>query len=253
MKKQIIFCFLFLFFIQNIQAQFTWHTGEKFTYGVKWGFVRLGTISVTVVDSAGIDSTEIHKIKLTINSDPLIFFVDMHSIFDCWLDDQFRPINYKITDIDDDENKTASYYFNYADSFYTIDFDFEREEGKPSSLKFPLKQNIYEGLSLIYYSRANIHSKKSENIKVFWEDYQGFVTLNYGGESDSVKIEALDEKLPAYFVDGIIHVKGIAGLSGPFKSWFARDSQRPPLKAYLKVFVGNVTVELEEWVRWENH
>ena len=253
MKKKIIVCFLVMFFMQNLQAQYSWRTGEKFTYGVKWGFLRLGTVSVSVIDSAGIDSSMTHQIKLTIDSNPLIFFVDMHSIFECSLDDQFWPIIYKITDIVDDENKTASYYFNYPDSFYTIDFDFEREEGKPSRLKFPLKQNIYEGLSLIYYSRANIHLKKSENIKVFWEDYQGFVTLNYGGESDSVKIDALDKKLPSYYVDGIIHVKGIAGLSGPFKSWFARDSQRPPLKASLKVFVGNVSVELEEWEEWGNH
>ncbi len=253
MKKRIIFCFLFILLVQNLQAQFNWRTGERFTYGVKWGFLRLGTVSVSVTDSTSIDSIAVHRIKLTIDSGPLIFFVNMHSVFDCFLDNQFRPIRYKITDVYDDENHNADYYFNYPDSFFTIDFDFEREDEKLSHLKLPLKQDIYEGLSLIYYSRSKIHEKKSEKVMIFWEDYLGFVSINYKGESDSLKIDALEEKLPTYFVDGVIHVKGIAGLSGPFKSWFARDRQRPPLKAYLEVFVGSVVVELEKWEKWENH
>ena len=45
-------------------------------------------------------------------------------------------------------------------------------------------------------------------------------------------------------------MKGIAGVTGPFKGWFARDRQRPPLRALLKVFIGNVEVELEKWEGW---
>ena len=45
-------------------------------------------------------------------------------------------------------------------------------------------------------------------------------------------------------------MKGIAGVTGPFKGWFAQDAQRPPLRADLKVFIGNVIVKLEKWERW---
>lgn len=48
-----------------------------------------------------------------------------------------------------------------------------------------------------------------------------------------------------------MNIKGIAGITGPFKGWFAADKQRVPLKAELKVFVGSVKVELEDWKGWE--
>jgi hypothetical protein len=56
--------------------------------------------------------------------------------------------------------------------------------------------------------------------------------------------------MPTYFIKGEILMKGIAGVTGPYMGWFAQDNQRPPLKAAMKVFLGNVTVELESWENW---
>jgi hypothetical protein len=66
-----------------------------------------------------------------------------------------------------------------------------------------------------------------------------------------VRITALDSPIDCYYIDGEIKTKGIAGVTGPYKGWFAADGQRPPIKAELKVFIGSVKVELEEWKKWE--
>lgn len=110
---------------------------------------------------------------------------------------------------------------------------------------------MYDGISLVFYSRSQIHNKKSEQVLAFWEDRLGKITLNFKGEAEAVKIGALPDPVPAYYLDGIFHLKGIAGVTGPFKGWFARDDQRPPLRAHLEVFIGHVVVELESWKRWE--
>ena len=55
--------------------------------------------------------------------------------------------------------------------------------------------------------------------------------------------------MPTY-LDGTLPMKGIAGVTGPFKGWFAVDKQRLPLKANLEVWIGSVTVELEKWENW---
>ena len=67
---------------------------------------------------------------------------------------------------------------------------------------------------------------------------------------DVVKIKASDALVQTYYVDGKIPTSGIAGVTGPYKGWFAADHQRPPVKAELKIFVGKVKIELEDWKGW---
>ena len=192
-----------------------------------------------------------HRIRFTIDSSPLLFFVNVHSVFDCYLDNQFRPVKYIADETQKGKKKIATYLFNYPDSFFTIDMYDETNTTDFTHKMMPLRQNVYDGISLVFYSRSQIHNKKSEQVLAFWEDRLGKITLNFKGEAEAVKIGALPDPVPAYYLDGIFHLKGIAGVTGPFKGWFARDHQRPPLRAHLEVFIGHVVVELESWKRWE--
>ena len=254
MKKRLFpITVLVLFIVLPLQAEFRWRTGEVLTYKVKYSFVRLGTVRLMIMDSSRIDSIPVHHIRFNIDSSPLLFFVNVHSVFDCYLDDQMRPIKYIANESKKGKKKIATYHFNYPDSFFTIDMDDETNSTDFTHKVFPLKQNVYDGISLVFYSRSMIHQKRSEQVIAFWEDKLGKITLNFKGEADSIKIDALRNKVPSYYIDGMFHLKGIAGVTGPFKGWFARDGQRPPLRAHLKVFIGNVVVELEKWERWDGH
>ena len=57
--------------------------------------------------------------------------------------------------------------------------------------------------------------------------------------------------MPTIRVEGTFHIKGIAGVTGDYKGWFTLDERRVPLKALMKVFIGNVVVELEAWEKWD--
>jgi len=252
-KYAIVLFFLFLILCRSIQAQFHWRTGETLTYKVKWAFVRLGTITLTITDSTMLDTIPVHHIKFFIHSNPMLFFVNMNSAFDCYLDNKFRPIKYIASETDHGIKKWAVYHFYYADSIFTIAFHNAKDSSKIRHVVLPLKQNVYDGISLVFYARSHIQEKRSEDVTAFWEDRLGKVTLNFKGKAKAIKIEAWPEEIPTYYIDGTFHLKGIAGVTGPFKGWFARDGQRPPLKAYLKVFVGNVVAELIEWKRWDKH
>lgn len=254
MKKHLLpFAVLLFFFVLPLQAEFQWRTGETLTYKVKYSFVRLGTVRLMILDSTQIDSIPVHRIRFNIDSSPLLFFVNVHSVFDCYLDNQMRPIKYIANETEKGKKKIATYHFNYPDSFFTIDMNDETHTTDFTHKVLPLKQNVYDGISLVFYSRSQIHQKRTEKVLAFWEDRVGKITLNFKGPHDPIKIGALEKEMPVYYIDGMFHLKGIAGVTGPFQGWFARDEQRPPLRAYLKVFIGNVVVELEKWERWNGY
>ncbi len=174
----------------------------------------------------------------------------MHSVFDCYLDSAARPIKYIASEKINGEIKKAVYNFNYSDSLFTIDFYEFPDTTKTRHVTLPLKEPVFDGISLISLSRQLITRRQTREVTAFLDDELGRVELNYGGTDKPIKIKAVDQKIPSYYVSGMIRMKGIAGVTGPFQGWFAADSQRPPLYAKLKVFIGNVVVELEEWVNW---
>ncbi len=253
LRSFILVFILSLFFCSGLYAAtpFQWRTGESLTYKVEWAYVRLGTVNLTILDSLQMDSVQVHHVRFTIHSNPVLFFVNMHSVFDCYLDNQLRPIHYVAQDINGNEIRKAVYNFFYADSFFTIDFSNTAAPKTRRHVKLPLKEPVYDGISMAFFARGHIHEDKADTVTAFLDDNLGSVALNFRGAGEPIFIKAIPNKIPTYFIDGNILMKGIAGVTGPFKGWFARDAQRPPLRAYLKVFIGNVVLELEKWERWD--
>lgn len=252
---RIVFFFLFIFLTYAIllsvpEKKFTRQIGEKLSYNVKWGLIRLGTVSLETQALSQIDSVQLHHIRFKIDSNPLLFFVNMHSVFDCYLDSTSRPIKYIASEKVRGVFKKAIYNFNYADSIFTIDFYSQPDTAKSRQVTLPLTEPVFDGISLISLSRYLIDTRQTIEVVAFLDDELGHVELRYGGKTKPVQIKAVKNKIPCYYVSGMIKMKGIAGVTGPFEGWFAADKQRPPLYAKLKVFVGNVTVELEDWENW---
>ena len=248
-----LFILIFLFFPSTTFSDdnfFEWQIGEELTYKVKWSFIRLGTLKLQVVDTLTINNTFVYHIKLFIDSNPLIFFVNMHSVYESFIDDKFR-LNLFLADeeIDNVTYKTE-YRFNYVDSLIHINMTDVNDPTKTIVRDDTLNETILDGTTMIFYARANVAYTKSDTITSFFEAKRGKVVINFKGKNGKIKISALQSPMETFYLDGIIHMKGIAGLTGPFKGWFALDEQRPPLKAELKVFIGHVKVELEDWKKW---
>ena len=220
------------------------------TYEVSWAFVRLGTITLEVQDSVQVEGIKVQHIRFYLDSNPMLFFIDMHGVYDCYIDQYFRPIKYVAIESEDGVNRRATYNFQYPDSTFTIDIQDKVDTTRYVRKVFPLHETVFDGISLIFYSRKHISDSKTANVTAFFDDVLGRVELNYKGEGSPLEIDAISHKIPAYYVEGEFLMSGIAGVTGPFEGWFAKDSQRPPLLARLKVFVGNVKVELESWSNW---
>ena len=231
--------------------QFSWEVGEELTYKVKWSFIRLGTIKVQVNDTLTIDDTFVYHIKLFVDSNPLLFFVNMHSVYESYITKNFQLYRFVSEEKIDGVTYLAEYRFNYADSLiHTIMTDMENPE---ITIKRddPLNETLLDGTSMIFYTRAHLMPVRTDTLISFFASKRGKVAINFKGRYDKIKIDAFKIPLDSYYVDGIVRMKGIAGLTGPYKGWFATGNQSPPLKAEMKVFIGSVKIQLEKWIGWD--
>jgi len=229
---------------------FQWQIGEELSYKVNWSFIRLGTLKLQIGERLILDSTLVYHIKLHIDSNPLLFFVNMHSVYESFIDDQFRPQLFLANEKIDNITYQTEYRFNHADRLIHIKMTDIKNPTKTIVRDDSLNEKIIDGTAMIFYARSNVAAIKSDTITSFFEAKRGKVHINFKGKNGKIKIDALPTPLDTYYVDGSIKMNSIAGLTGPFKGWFAVDRQRPPVKAELKVFIGHVKVELEDWKKW---
>lgn len=255
-KKWILFFFinlnLLLVFIsaRADEKPFKWVIGEELTYKVKWSFLRLGTLKTVVRDSLQMDGRKVYHTQLDIDSNPVLFFVNFHSIYESYINEEFFPHLFLAVEKIDGVKYDTRYRFNYSEKQIEVKMTDVDDTSRVIEKNIPLDEKIQDGMSLIFFARGNIQTPAKLNLKAFYNAQKGDLVLRMKGKGENVKIGALPGELPALEVDGRMNFKTIAGFSGNYRGWFATDAQAPPLKAELKVFIGNVSVELEAWENW---
>jgi hypothetical protein len=108
---------------------------------------------------------------------------------------------------------------------------------------------VQDGFSLLYYARANVDKRDTTEVTVFTFNAFNQTAINFTGMLSEVK--AKDKKVYGYYLDGKMKFVGIAGIKEDFKGWFSQDTQRVPLKAKMKAFIGSVNVYIDEWKNWD--
>jgi len=230
---------------------YKWKIGEQLTYKVKWSFIRLGTLKLEIADTSVVEGTLLYHVKLHIDSNPLLFFVNMHNVYDSFINENFQLHHFYADEKIDGKTYKAEYRIDYADSLILINMTDINDTSRTIQKATPFEKTILDGTSLVFYARRQAVSAQKDTVESFFESERGKVAFNFYGKRETVEITALDSPLDCYYIDGKIETRGIAGVTGPYKGWFAADGQRPPIKAELKVFIGNVKIELEDWKKWQ--
>ena len=221
--------------------------GETLVYKVKWSFFRLGTLKMTICDTTTIDSQCVFHAKLLIDSNPVLFFVNHHAVYESFFSDKLNTyLFYSEEKIDGIQYKTR-YRFNYTNSILTIDLTDMDDPTRHIQKQTPFHGRVLDGTSLLYYARFKAHQTGVDTVYYLFGGEPNPAIIHFMGRDKSVKTGAMDNPMETFYLEGDIPGKGLAGLSGRFKGWFAAHAQRPPLKAKLKVFIGHVNLELESW------
>ncbi len=231
--------------------QFRWVVGEKLVYKVRWAFVRLGTVEMYLSDTVRVNGHLLYKVDLKMDSNPVLIFVNLHNRYQCLVDSLFRPVKYVVKEKHGNEINRMIYRFDYKKNKVTWQIFDPKDSTKIIKQKiFDLKDYMYDGISLTYFARAHAKEGASFRVYSYFYDRRGPVDIHFLGDPEVVYFKPMKKDFKTYVVEGVFHLKGIAGVTGEYKGWFTYDDRRIPLGAKMKVFVGNVKVELERWEKW---
>lgn len=231
--------------------QFHWMVGEKLVYKVRWAFVRLGTVQMYLSDTVRVDGHLLYKVDLKMDSNPVLIFVNLHNQYQCLVDSLFRPVKYVVKEKDGKQINQFIYWFDYQNNRAKLQiFDPDDLNRVVQQKELKLDHYMYDGISLTYFARGNAREGARFRVYSFVYDRVGPVDINFQDEPEMVYFKPIQRDLETFVVEGMFHLKGIAGVTGKYKSWFTHDDRRVPLGAKMKVFIGNVNVELESWEKW---
>lgn len=214
--------------------------GELLRYKVKWGFIRLGTIEIS---QEALKQSYYTKYLIQLNAKSIRFKVVL---------DATSPTRSNFILEESGEKETSTVY--WYDPLKCLLLMEVRENGslvQKSSLFY--ERDYYDVLSLIMLMRCLSDSGLSLTLPTIIGTTIKDTDLNFTDYTEEIKVSALERAVRARRVEGKANWKAWGGISGPFRGWFSDDEAAIPLKFRLRIFLGSVTLELEEFYRpdWE--
>jgi hypothetical protein len=243
----IIFWNFFAFGQSPWYQQSAFSDGEWLKYKVRWGFIRLGTI-------------EIFQEKLRDSNDQR-FYVSMCArsanlpfvnVFfrNEGLINPYHPVlnGFRIY-LGKKENTISTYIYQPDSKMLTIKTEHEGEITRMDSLL--IFKDIYDGVGMFMMMRCLSNSGFQITLNNIIDYKVESTFFNFTGKEEFIKVSAFEEEKSALKFHGNADwvSSGWGGLSGPFNGWISNDGAAIPLKVNIKIFIGSVTLELEEMKR----
>ncbi len=223
--------------------------GEELTYVVKYSVMNLGEVRIKVKDKKTINGKTFYITYAYIDSYPGIPFVDLHQIYESYVDQNLYSDYFKALIIGDEYTAYTEYNFNYDKSLIHV------KKGKVNPAQVWTDSTVIankkyqDGLSIFYYARMNTGRKAGENVPCFVTEDTVYTRLNFYKEKEGISIDAVDYDISCVRLDGRTDFISVFGLTGYFEGWFTADEAAVPVIAKMKVIIGNITLELKSWKR----
>ena len=249
---RIIFVLIVFLFLLNqiklLSQEIPMVQGEELMYEVSFFGVKLGSIKMVTEGYQTLGKNNVIKVKAYLDSYSGIPFVDLHTIMESWID---GSINFSHKFVSNSKLSNGWYYdqiiFDYPNK--SILFDSWNNKKKDRSSVMKTNKKWCDGLSLFSVARKMVHSGKNIKIPTQMDRDTVLTVINFAGKKEVVNIDAVNYPIRTVYFDGKANWTGIYGLSGNFEGWFSDDIAAIPIKAKMKVYVGNVDIELIRWKR----
>ncbi len=223
--------------------------GEELTYVVKYSVMNLGEVRIKVKDKKTVNGKTFYITYAYIDSYSGIPFVDLHQIYESYVDQNLYSDYFKALIIGDEYTAYTEYNFNYDKSLIHV------KKGKVNPPQIwtdsttTADKKYQDGLSIFYYARMITGQNKSENVPCFVTEDKVYTKLNFYNKTEGISIDAVDYDIACVKLDGRTDFISVFGLTGYFEGWFTADEAAIPVVAKMKVIIGNITLELKSWKR----
>jgi hypothetical protein len=226
--------------------------GEELVYEVSWWPFKLGQIRINTRVTHAADGSLRPTAVAHIDSYGNLPFVDVHTVSETEMDSSLYSLDAKSVEKKGNEWWSLRHHFNPATKQLIIEDSWSKTPDSPP-YKPPtfdtlvVHGELQDGLSILFYTRSRLHSKKSFRFPTIVYKKLGQTTLHFTDETSNVGIDAYPEPIATKGFTGLAEFEGLFGLSGEFEGWFSNDAAAVPIKAKLGVIVGKIDIELIEW------
>jgi Protein of unknown function (DUF3108) len=223
--------------------------GEELDYVVKYSVMRLGEVKLRITDKKKINGKISYSAVADIDSYPSIPFVKLHQIYETTMTPDYYSKYFKGIIKHSDYTSYSEYHFNYSDSLVDIKQGKIDDQSSTYDTTISVNKKYQDGLSILYYARMNSGHDKEVEIPTFIDKKKVVTDITFEDKSEDVSIDAVDYDIDCVHLEGEAHFISIFGLTGDFEGWFSNDEASIPIKAKMKVLIGNITLELKSWKR----
>lgn len=233
---------------QNVKSQNEIFAEEEWLrYKVKWGFIRVGSVEV-IQKRMGTAGSAKFVVQIKLKSAPLPF-INLYCVNRSILN-SFNPVNENFNlFLGKDLQNITAYTFDQANhKIYmsaTDHGDFVRSDTLNDVYV------AYDAGGIFTMMRMLSAYDTSVCLPTLSEFQLKNTDLVFTNKTKKLKVSAIDSSLLARYFEGTAHWVGTswAGVKGPFSGWVSADKAALPLKIKMKIFLGSVMLELEEFDR----
>ncbi len=221
--------------------------GEELTYVVKYSVMKLGEVRLKIKDKKIIKGRTYYVTSAYIDSYSGIPFVDLHQIYESYVDKNLYSHFFRALIIGDDYTAYTEYDFNYDKSSIHV------KKGKVNPPQIwtdsttSADKKYQDGLSIFYYARMNSGQDQNFDVPCFVTEEKVYTKLNFYDKIEGVYNDVVDYDVACFKLDGETDFVSVFGLTGYFEGWFSADAASVPIIAKMKVIIGNITLELKSW------
>lgn len=233
---------------QNVNSENEIFAEEEWLrYKVKWGFIRVGSVEVVQkrISTAGSGK---FVVQIKLESAPLPF-INLYCVNRSILN-SLNPVNenFNLFLGKDLQNITAYTFDQVSHKIYMSVIDHGNF----------IRSDTLENMNLAYDAGGiftMMRMLSAYDTTVYLPTLSEFqlkdTELILTDKMKKLKVDAIDSSLSARYLEGTAHWVGTswAGVKGPFSGWVSADKAAVPLKMKMKISLGSVTLELEEFIR----
>ena len=219
---------------------------ERFTFDVRYGFLRLGNVEVYMRrDTVYRDTEVVHLVAEMVSNRriPLVGYREVHyHSYIAFNDSIPYGVKYWQDSIHREKKKQFLYDFDYpSGKVYSF------EEGNPVDT-LELTQPADGGPAVMFYSRLFAGTDSDKRYPLFIDHEQKEIEMNFTSQQEAYDSPAFpDEEIQAFKMSGNADFEGPFGFSGNFTAYFKDDELRIPLEARVNIWLGSVRVRLIEY------
>lgn len=224
------------------------HVEERFTYEVRYGFLRLGNVSVYLKGDTVYQETDaIHMVTEMVSNRrlPIIGYKEAHYHNLLAFNDTI-PYGLRFWQNSMHRDLTERYVYEFD---YPGGNVYSFEEGEPVDT-MDLDRPADSGPAVMYYARLFAGTDHRTSYPIYIDHEKSQVRMHFTSRKESYDSPAFpDEDVQAYYMSGNAEFEGPFGFSGDFTAYFKDDELRIPLEARVSIWLGSVRVRLVEYER----